>query len=342
MKNYISQKAMELFKIDSPSGMTKAAMDYLESEVKAIGFSMEFTTKGNGFICIPGEQTHYTRAVSAHVDTLGLMVRSITEKGTLKLTAIGSPIIPTLDGEYCKIYTRDKKIYTGTIISIAPAIHVHPDATTIERTLDTIEVRLDEVVHSKADVEALSIATGDFVCYEPKMTITPSGYIKSRFIDDKISVIIFLALLKKIKTDNIKLATHTVFLFSTYEEVGHGMSFLPVKIEELLSVDMGCVGLDLNCTEQQVSICAKDSSGPYDYDLTSKLITLAKAKKLPFAVDIYPRYSSDTSAALKASNDIKGALIGPGVSASHGMERTHYEAVEATFELILEYLVSKV
>ena len=158
------------------------------------------------------------------------------------------------------------------------------------------------------------------------------------FNSDKISVAILTGVLKELKDQNITPAYDCIFMMSTYEEVGHGMSWIPEEIDELIAVDMGCIGLDLACTEYDVSICAKDSSGPYDYEMTSKLIDLAKKNELPYAVDIYPQYGSDVSAALKGGNNIRGALIGPGVHASHGMERTHYQGVEATMKLVLAYI----
>ena len=201
-----------------------------------------------------------------------------------------------------------------------------------------MEVRIDEVVKSKEDVEKLGICPGDFIFIDPKTTITESGFIKSRFIDDKGSVSCLLGLLEMMNREKIVPTYNVKILISTYEEVGHGASYLPADITELLTVDMGCIGDDLSCTEYDVSICAKDSSGPYDYNMTTDLVNLAKANGISYAVDIYPRYGSDVSAALSGGNDIRGALVGPGVHASHGMERTHYEAFENTIKLVYLYI----
>jgi putative aminopeptidase FrvX len=279
-----------------------------------------------------------TRGLSAHVDTLGLMVRSINSDGTLALTKLGGPLTPTLDGEYCDIITRDEKIYTGTILSNTPSIHVFPDASTKARDIDNLIVKLDERVTNKEEVQALGIQNGDIVAYDPKVVVTDSGFVKSRFLDDKASVAILVSLLKQIKQESITPATNLTFIFSTYEEVGHGAAWIPADITELLAVDMGCIGLDLECTEYDVSICAKDSSGPYDYEMTTRLVTYAKEKELNYAVDIYPMYGSDASAALGGGANIRAALIGPGVASSHGMERTHVDALENTFELISAYI----
>lgn len=333
MNNYILNILKDIMTIDSPSGYTKEVIDYCEKEALALGYKTSKTKKGNLIIDVEG-QDDYTIGFCAHVDTLGLMVRSIQSNGTLAFTAVGGPIIPTLDGEYCRVITRNQKVYTGTILSNYPAAHVFKESKNAKRECETMHIRLDEKVKTKEDVIALDIQNGDYIAIDTKTTITDSGFIKSRFLDDKMSVAILFGMLKSLSKPkhNIKI------IISTFEEVGHGCSYIPEDIDELIAVDMGCIGEDLSCTEYDVSICAKDSSGPYDYETTSKLIELAKANQLQYAVDIYPFYGSDVSAALRGGNNIKGALIGPGVHASHGMERTHIEAVENTLNLLLAYI----
>lgn len=340
-KEYVLNFAKQLLSIDSPTGYTKEAIDFVDRSVQEMGYRSERTQKGNLLIYVEGNCHDKTVGLCAHCDTLGLMVRSIKEDGKLALTNIGGPIIPTLDGEYCRIYTRDGKMYTGTILSTSPAAHVFKDASSKPRDIDNMEVRIDEVVKTKKDTEKLGICNGDFVAIDPKVQITESGFIKSRFLDDKISASALVGVLHELKDKAIRPAYDTIFMMSTYEEVGHGMAYIPAQISELLAVDMGCIGEDLACSEQDVSICAKDSSGPYDYEFTSRLINMAKAEKLQYAVDIYPMYGSDVSAARNAGNDIKGALIGPGVHASHGMERTHINGVMETMKLIMAYLCNE-
>lgn len=328
----------KLLSINSPTGYTSNAVSFLRETIEDIGYETLTTPKGNLIVQVDGENAEVTRGLSAHVDTLGLMVRSINSDGTLSLTKLGGPLTPTLDGEYCDIITRDDKVYTGTILSKSPSIHVFKDASTKERDIDSLIVKLDERVESKEDVQNIGIQNGDIVAYDPKVVVTDSGFIKSRFLDDKASVAVLVSILKMMKQENIVPSTNLKFIFSTYEEVGHGAAWIPEDITELLAVDMGCIGLDLECTEYDVSICAKDSSGPYDYDMTTKLINFAKEKELNYAVDIYPMYGSDASAAMSGGANIKAALIGPGVSSSHGMERTHIDALENTFELVSEYI----
>ncbi|WP_143315225.1 M42 family metallopeptidase [Clostridium sp. HBUAS56017] len=337
-REYVLNTAKEILEFDSPTGFCFDIMNLIKKKAENFGYAFETTRKGCGIITVPGKSQEEVIGLSAHVDTLGAMVRSITSEGKLKFTLLGGPIVPTLDAEYCKIRTREGKIYTGTFLSTSPSAHVYDDSASKNRDLDNMEVRIDEVVKSKKDVEALGICPGDFIFIDPKTTITESGFLKSRFIDDKGSVACLLGLLELFNREKITPKYTLKIFISVYEEVGHGASYIPEEITEMIAVDMGCIGSDLSCTEYDVSICAKDSNGPYDYNMVTELVNLAKANELNYAVDIYPRYGSDVGAALKGGNNIRGALIGPGVHASHGMERTHYSGMENTIKLLYLYI----
>ena len=329
--------AQRLLSIDSPSGFTQNVVREAEQIAQDHSYTTRRTNKGNLIVSVPGREKGKKIGLCAHIDTLGLMVRSITADGMLMTTKVGGPILPTLDGEYCRIYTREGKVYTGTILSLSPAAHVFDDAATRPRDEKNLAVRIDEKVKSKADVEKLGICPGDYVCIDPKTTVTESGFLKSRFIDDKGSAACLLALLWQMRETGTRPRFETSFTLTVHEEVGHGGATLP-QVDELLAVDMGCVGDDLSCTEYQVSICAKDNNGPYDYEMVSRLVELAKANGVDYAVDIYPHYGSDVAVAWHAGMDAKGALIGPGVHASHGMERTHFDGMKATIDLVSLYL----
>ncbi len=330
--------AKEVFTVDSPSGYTGEVIALIDGFVRALGYETKIHKKGTLEVFVPGVDGSRTVATSAHVDTLGLMVRSIKGGGTLALTKVGGPITATLDGEYCTVITREGRRISGTILSTSPAVHVYPDAASKSREVENLEVRLDEEVKSAEDVRALGVENGDFVFIDPKFTVTPSGFLKTRFVDDKASAVLLLMLLKYCSEEQAKFRHNTRIYFSVFEEVGHGASALSPDIDEFVTVDMGCVGMDLQGNEYAVSICAKDSGGPYDYELTGRLIALAKELELPYTVDIFPFYGSDVGAARSAGLDFKGALIGSGVSASHGMERTHVKGLEATLKLIYAYL----
>ncbi len=336
---YVKGLINKIFLCDSPTGYSYNIDKVILEELKSLGYIGRLTNKGNVELFIEGISSEKRVATSAHVDTLGLMVRSINSNGTLNITNVGGPSYPTLDGEYCKIITRDGRTYTGTILCKSESVHVFEDARSSKRDLDTMVVRIDEIVHSKDDVLKLGIQNGDYIAYDPKTVLTESGFLKSRFIDDKGSVIGILGILKELKDKNIKPKYDTYVYFVNQEEVGHGAATVNTKIDEFVTVDMGCVGKDLDGNEFAVSICAKDSGGPYDYELTTRLINIAKSKNLNYTVDIFPFYGSDIGAAWRAGVDCKGALIGQGVASSHGMERTHLDGIINTMELLYSYLV---
>ena len=338
IREHFERYASALFSTDSPSGYSREITPLLCSFLDELGLEYRVHNKGTVEVFVPGEDNSRTVATSAHVDTLGLMVRSVNASGTLAVTKVGGPLMPTLDGEYCTVLTRGGKRYTGTVLSQSPAAHVFPEAATMARDESHMEIRLDEKVTCAEEVRALGIENGDFVFIDPKYTVTASGFLKSRFIDDKASAVILLMLLRWCAENKVPFLHPTRIYFAVYEEVGHGASALAEDVDEFVTVDMGCVGLDLAGSEYAVSICAKDSGGPYDYELTGRLIELAKAGDVRYTVDIFPFYGSDVGAALRSGRDVKGALIGTGVCASHGMERTHLEGIEATLKLLYLYL----
>lgn len=332
--NFIKEQLYTLTSIPSPSSFTTKVTDYLLSELSSLGYSPERSNKGNVFVTLGGSGSPLVLA--AHVDTLGAMVRSIKENGRLRPTTIGGHQWSTADGENCTIHTRDGKVYTGVVLNKEPSSHVADQKT--ELIEENMEILLDENVASDQDTLALGIQTGDIIAMDPRTVVTESGYIKSRFLDDKLSAAILLGLARAVREDAWKLNRKVSLLFTVYEEVGHGGSVVPDDTEEMISVDMGCVGSDLGCTERMVSICAKDSGGPYNYDLITALSNLAKEKKLDYAIDIYPHYGSDVETTLRAGYDIRHGLIGPGVYASHNYERSHMDGVRNTFELLKAYI----
>lgn len=332
--NFIKEQLYTLTSIPSPSSFTVKVTDYLLSELSSLGYSPERSNKGNVFVTLGGSGSPLVLA--AHVDTLGAMVRSIKENGRLRPTTIGGHQWSTADGENCTIHTRDGRVYTGVVLNKEPSSHVADQKT--ELIEENMEILLDENVASDQDTLALGIQTGDIIAMDPRTVVTESGYIKSRFLDDKLSAAILLGLARAVREDAWKLNRKVSLLFTVYEEVGHGGSVVPDDTEEMISVDMGCVGSDLGCTERMVSICAKDSGGPYNYDLITALSNLAKEKKLDYAIDVYPHYGSDVETTLRAGYDIRHGLIGPGVYASHNYERSHMDGVRNTFELLKAYI----
>jgi putative aminopeptidase FrvX len=341
---YIVEMVKKLLAVPSPSGYCMDIMKLVSEEAAKLGYGMESTPKGNGIITIPRgaadtEASGNAIGLSAHVDTLGAMVRSIKPDGKIRFTPIGGYAMQTVEGEYCLVHTRDGRKYEGTVLSTKPSVHVYPDAREWKREEANMEIRMDENVSAKEETEKLGIAVGDFISWDPRTRVMDNGWIKSRHLDDKASVAALFGLLEWLKRSGRTPARTVKLIVSTYEEVGHGSSHIPADIDEMIAVDMGALGDDLSATEKDVSICAKDSTGPYDYGMTTRLIELAKREGIPHAVDIYPHYGSDASAALHGGSNIRAALIGPGVHASHGMERTHADAVVNTAALLLAYIL---
>jgi len=335
--DYAVTQVENLCRIPSPSGFTIKATDYLMKELVELGFKPQYSRKKSVLVEIGGEGEAVVLA--AHVDTLGAMVRAVKSNGRLRLTKIGGYPGNNVESENVIIHTRDGKEFTGTIQMNNPAVHVNSNLGKASRDDSNMEVVIDENVSKADDVKKLGISVGDFISLDPRTVVTPSGFIKSRHLDDKASAGILLGFAKAVADKEIVLDRKVYLLFTTYEEVGHGgSSGIPADTTEMISVDMGAVGDDLETDEHKVSICAKDSGGPYDYDVTTQLIKLAREHKLQHAVDIYPFYGSDVEATLRAGFDIRHGLIGPGVAASHGYERTHKEGLENTLQLLKLYL----
>ena len=333
------EQTASLLAIDSPTGFTGKAAAWVKEAFENLGFAASITTKGGVLVDLGGEDTETGLLLAAHADTLGGMVAEVKGNGRLRITALGGMNANNAEAENVRVYTRNGKVIEGTLQLCNASVHVNKDYSSTPRSFDTTEVVLDEDVSSAADTRALGIEVGDIVAFEPRTRVTASGYIKSRFLDDKLSVAILLGLAKYIKDESITLPRHTYVHITVYEEVGHGCSAsCPADVTEGISVDMGCVGAGLSCTERTVSICPKDSHGPYSYEVVGKLIDAARAEGADYAVDIYPFYGSDVEATLTAGADIRHGLIGPGVYASHGYERSHIDGVWNTLKVLKGYL----
>ncbi|MBL4668187.1 MAG: M42 family metallopeptidase [Flavobacteriales bacterium] len=324
----------ELIAIDSPTGYTDNASKYIFDLLTSYGYSPEYTNKG-AVKCALGPNP--TLAIAGHVDTLGAIVSGIKTDGTLSFSLLGGLSLTGAEGEYVKIVTHSGKTYTGTILINNPSVHANNEKEKTQRSIKTMHIRVDEEVYTKEGVEKLGIEVGDIICVDVKYEELESGYIKSRFLDNKAGCYVLFELARRLKEQGATVPVE--IFFSNYEEVGHGGACgYGNFIEELLVIDMGVLGDDCQGNEVSCSICAKDSSGPYDYNFRKKLVDLAQKNNIPYKVDVYPHYGSDGSAALRAGNDFRVALIGMGVAASHGTERTHIKGIEATIDLCLSYI----
>lgn len=326
----------------SPTGYTTDIMNYIKAEIEGFGYEATKTPKGGVLVTVPGKNDEEHRILTAHLDTLGAMVRAIKPDGRIKMDLVGGFGYPSIEGENCLIHcAKNGKTFTGTILMHQTSVYVYRDASTAERNQTNMEIRLDEKVTTADEVRTLGIEVGDFISFDPRTIVTETGFIKSRHLDDKVSAAILIHLLKVYKEDGIVLPYTTHFYFSNNEEIGYGAnSSLPDRVVEYLAVDMGAMGDDQQTDEYTVSICVKDASGPYHYELRQHLVSLAEREGIPYKLDIYPYYGSDASAAMRAGADVKHALLGAGIESSHSYERTHLDSVDATERMVDAYLKS--
>ena len=342
-ETYLRDLLIQLLNIPSPTGFAHQAIDFTAQALRDLGLTPELTRKGGLLAWLPPTSSGPARALTAHVDTLGAMVKAIKPNGRLKLTKIGGFAWNTVEGEGCQVFTRSGRILRGSLLLSQASGHVYGQAVSqTPRDDDHMEVRLDERTTSAEETQALGVEVGDFVAFDPRVVASPNGFIRSRHLDDKAGVAAILAAIQALQQANLRPTAPTLIHISNYEEVGYGASSdFPADLAELVAVDMAAVGEGQTSDEFHVTICAKDSGGPYHHGLTSRLRDLADAHHIPYRVDIYPYYGSDAEAYWRAGGSAAIALIGPGVDASHNYERTHMDALIATTQLILAYLFRK-
>ncbi len=331
-----------LLRTPSPTGDTAAALALVAGWMEEMGLAPVFTKKGALTVTIDGQSDAAPRAVTGHVDTLGAIVTQIKPNGRLTFDRLGGYPYYAVNGEYCWVFTADGSVHTGTAVLVKSSVHVHREQVRDrEWKIDEMEIRLDARTTSADETRGLGIEVGDMVAWDPRTVVTPTGYVKSRHLDDKAGVAVMVAALQALIDGRVEPAQRTTFHFSDFEEVGHGAAAgVPADVAELVAVDMGALGEGLQGNEHAVSICAKDSGGPYDLGIRRRLATLAREYEVPYKLDIYPYYGSDAEAALRAGGDHRIGLFGPGIDASHSFERTHRDALEASTRLLLAYLLN--
>lgn len=339
--DYTLEFLEEIINISSPSGDTKEVMDRVEREFKELGLNWKKTKKGASYAVLEGENTKESILLTAHVDTLGAMVKEIKSNGRLKMSKIGGYSWGAVEGENVNIKTTEGKIFTGTILPEESSVHIFDNINDFKKTDDSMEIRIDEKTTSPEETRELGIEVGDFVSFFPRFILTENGYIKSRHIDDKACVSVLLSVCKYFLENNLKPKYTTYFYVADYEEIGHGLYFIPENIKEIVAVDIGTVGGSHRSLERAVTIMAKDGVTPYDLELKNKFVKLSKENEINYRIDISKNYGSDASTALRQGNDVRVGCIGPGVDSTHHYERTHREALESTIKLVSRYLLSE-
>ncbi len=341
--DYLLSTLTDLLNTPSPTGYAQRAIDLTHAALEAFPpLKLRRTRKGALAATWPGARSDAPRALTAHADTLGAMVKEIKANGRLKLTKIGGYAWGTVEGEGVTVFTRAGKTIRGALLLTKSSVHVFgAKVKETEREDENMEVRLDARTTSAADTRALGVEVGDFVAFDPRLELV-DGFVRSRHLDDKACVACILAAVKALHDANLQPSQDTHLLISNYEEVGHGAAAgIPPEVTELLTVDMAAVGEGQTSDEFHASLCVKDSGGPYHHLMSQRLRQLAEAHGIPYKVDIYPSYGSDGEAYWRAGGDVAVALIGPGVDASHNYERTHMEALEATTRWLVAYLLEE-
>lgn len=334
--NYALRQLEAIVNIPSPSGFTEQVVRYCANEFSNMGYTPQITPKGGLLVCLGGERD--ALLLGAHVDTLGAMVREIKSNGALRVAPVGGLQANNVETETAHIYLRDGKVLEGTFQLENASVHVNGEYGKTQRTFDVLELLPDAKTHSAQQTRALGVQVGDYVAVNPRFHVTESGFIKSRFLDDKLSAAILMAYAKFLK-DTGKTPRRKVYVdFTVFEEVGHGGAVIPADVTEMLSVDMGCVGTGLQCDETMVSICVMDSRGPSHKAVVDGLVEAAQRAGVRYALDVYPHYSSDADVAVGAGHDVRHCVVGAGVYASHGYERSHIEGLANTFDLLNAYL----
>jgi putative aminopeptidase FrvX len=338
-EKYFLNTLSHLLSIPSPVGYYTELNPVLAEYARSFGTEAIFDNKSTAYITLDGEDNTKTVVIGAHADTIGMMVRAIDGDGKIRMRNLGGVNYANLEGETVTVHTRDGRKYTGLIACQSHSVHVFNDARTLSRDENTMFVLLDERVSSKNDVKALGINNGDYISVDPRFQVTENGYIKARFIDDKAAMACCFTLIKYLKENNLKPKYKTVFAFPYGEEIGLGGTYVPAGASEYVALDIGLIGPGLEGNEYSVSICAKDATAPYDYDLTNRLISLAKKAECDYAVDVFMNYGTDANAAMRAGNNLRAAAFGMAVYCSHGMERTHIDGIKNTLNLLLAYIL---
>ncbi len=340
-RNFLVDFLTGLLNTPSPTGFTERAVDFTEQALNVCpAVRAQRTRKGALLITFPGAKSDSPRGLTAHIDTLGGMVKEVKSSGRLKLTKIGGYAWNTVEGEGLKVFTRKNGVVRGSLLLAKSSSHVHGGLVNdAKRDDEAMEVRLDAVTTSADETRALGIEVGDFVAFDPRVEVV-NGFVRSRHLDDKACVACVLAAFKALHDARLQPTQTTYALISNYEEVGHGASAgFPADLSELLTVDMAAIGDGQTSDEFHVTLCVKDSGGPYHHGMSQRLRDLADEAGIPYKIDIYPYYGSDGEAFWRAGGDVPVALIGPGVDASHSYERTHMDALVATTQWVLAYLL---
>ena len=341
-KEYLENTLLKLLEIPSPTGFTDQIVHFVAQELENLNVPYELTRRGAIRATLEGKQRSPDRATVTHLDTLGAMVRELKDNGRLGVVMIGTWSARFAEGCRVTVFT-DNETYRGTILPLKASGHVYnEEVDTQPVSWDNLEIRIDEKIHTKEDLEKFGFNVGDYVAIDTNPEVTDSGFIKARHLDNKAGVACQLAAIKAIQDGKIELPVDCHPLFTISEEEGTGASsVLHGDVASMVAIDNSTVAPGQNSKEDTVIIAMRDQGGIYDYHLTHKLIGLCEDKKIPYVRDVFRHYKSDATSAVSAGNDIRTALICFGLDASHGYERTHIDSLTSLTQLICAYITSE-
>ena len=339
--DYLKDVLIRLLEIPSPSGYTDKVVHLVGAELEKLGIPFELSRRGAIRALLKGRQAP-DRAVVAHLDTLGAMVKDLKPTGRLSLVPIGTWSSRFAEGARVKILTGDFT-YSGTILPLKSSGHIfNEEIDTQPVSWDNLEVRVDAAATCREDLQGLRIYIGDYIGIDAEPVILESGFIKSRHLDDKAGVACLLTAAKAIQEGAASLPLNCHLVFTLSEEVGTGASgILPHEVAEMVAIDNAMNGPGQNSSDYGVTIPIMDESGPFDYHLTHKLLRLSAENHIEHTRDVYVHYRCDAASAIQSGNDLRTAMISFALDSSHGHERTHIQSLEATCKLTLAYMLSE-
>ncbi|HLA32057.1 MAG TPA: osmoprotectant NAGGN system M42 family peptidase [Pseudomonas sp.] len=339
--DYLHKVLLEMLAIPSPTGFTDTIVRYVAARLEELGIPFELTRRGTIRATLKGRQNSPDRAVSAHLDTIGAIVRELQGNGRLGLAPVGCWSSRFAEGSRVSLFT-DQGVLRGSILPLMASGHAfNTEVDQLPISWDHVELRLDAYSNTRADCETLGIAVGDFVAFDPLPEFTESGHISARHLDDKAGVAALLTALKAIQESAREPEIDCHPLFTITEEVGSGAAAaLPWDVSEFVGIDIAPVAPGQQSSEHTVSVAMQDSGGPYDYHLSRQLLRLAGAHEIPVRRDLFRYYHSDAQSAITAGHDIRIALLAFGCDATHGYERTHTDSLKALSSLLTAYLLS--
>jgi len=335
---YLRARLLEMLAIPCPTGFTDEIVRYVCTQLDLIGVEYLLTRRGTIVATVPGRDRTRMRAAVAHLDTIGATVTSLQENGRLGLGPIGTWSSRFAEGGRVTVYSR-ASAYRGQVLPVLASGHAfNQEIDRLPVAWSQVEVRLNRRTKTREDLGRLGVETGDFVAFDSDPEWDDSGYISARHLDNKAGASALLAALESLVREDVRPAVDLTGVFTVTEEVGTGgATTLDARVAEFLGIDVAPVAPGQMSSETKVTLCAMDTSGPFDRELVAMLAQCCREHSIPHETDVFRYYYSDANSAIIAGNDVRHALVAFGTDATHGYERTHFESLEGLARLLCLY-----